>query len=82
MSADTRHRPGHDQKHGKIFDQVNEGEGNRTADEAYRRGVERTVKSGKVEKKAREAARAKDGPENAELEEAERAGRQHSKGDN
>lgn len=47
------------------------GEGNIEADRRYRAGVEKTVKSGNVEELANEAAEALDGPEGAELREAE-----------
>ena len=48
-----------------------EGEGNRTADQRYREGVEKSVKAGKIKEHAEEAARALDGPEGDELREAE-----------
>ena len=56
------------------------GEGNRTAARRYNEGVERTVRSGKVEQAANEAADALDGPEAAELRRAEeeaKAGTEH-----
>ncbi|KYF54067.1 hypothetical protein BE08_45805 [Sorangium cellulosum] len=52
-----------------------EGEGNHTADRRYREGVERSVKGGKIEENAEEAARALDGPEGDELREAQEATR-------
>lgn len=52
-----------------------EGEGNHTADRRYREGVERSVKGGKVEEHAEEAAQALDGPEGDELREAQEATR-------
>ena len=61
--------------------QANEGEGNRTAAKAYNKGVRDFEKTGQVEKKAREAADALDGPEAAELKKAEEAGRKHSHGE-
>ena len=61
--------------------QANEGEGNRTAARAYNKGVRDFEKTGQVEKKAREAADALDGPEGAELRKAEEAGKQHSHGE-
>jgi len=61
--------------------QANEGEGNRTAAEAYNKGVRDFEKTGQVEKKAREAADALDGPEAAELRKAEQAGKEHSHGE-
>jgi hypothetical protein len=61
--------------------QANEGEGNRTAAKAYNKGVQDFEKTGQVEKKAREAADALDGPEAAELKKAEEAGKAHSHGE-
>ena len=61
--------------------QANEGEGNRTAAAAYNKGVRDFEKTGQVEKKAREAADALDGPEAAELRKAEQAGKEHSHGE-
>jgi hypothetical protein len=58
-------------------DQVNEGEGNRTAARAYNKAQRRFVESQPVEQKAREAKRALDGPEAQELAEAEAIGRSH-----
>jgi hypothetical protein len=64
-----------------IMGQANEGEGNRTAAEAYNKGVQDFEKTGQVEKKAREAADALDGPEAAELKKAEEIGKKHSHGE-
>ena len=61
--------------------QANEGEGNRTAARAYNKGVRDFEKTGQVEKKAREAADALDGPEADELRQAEQAGKEHSHGE-
>jgi hypothetical protein len=61
--------------------QQNEGEGSRSADKAYRQGVERFTKSGKVDEKAREARRAVEGDEANELANAEAVGKSHSKGE-
>ncbi|MDB5396009.1 MAG: hypothetical protein JWM91_3515 [Rhodospirillales bacterium] len=61
--------------------QANEGEGNRTAAKAYNKGVQDFEKTGQVDKKAREAADALDGPERRELEQAEEAGKSHSHGE-
>ncbi len=52
-----------------------EGEGNPTADRRYREGVERSVKGGKIEEHAEEAAQALDGPEGDELRKAQEAAR-------
>ena len=51
--------------------QANEGEGNKTAARRYGRAVQQTVRSGTVDSKARQAARALDGPEGSELRRAE-----------
>jgi hypothetical protein len=51
--------------------QRNEGEGNKTAARRYDRAVAKTVRSGVVARKAREAARALSGPEGSELRRAE-----------
>ena len=53
----------------------NEGEGNKTADRAYRKGTEEFVRSGQVEEQARKAAEALDGDEGPELRHAEDKGR-------
>jgi hypothetical protein len=58
----------------------NEGEGNKTAARAYNEAQQRFVRSGKVEKKAREAedALARD---KRELERAEAVGKSHGAGE-
>ncbi len=54
----------------------NEGEGNRTADQNYRRGVKQTIDKGNIEQDAKKAAEALDDEdERQELEDAEEAGR-------
>ncbi len=53
----------------------NEGEGNRTADRAYREGATKFAKSGQVHARAQEAARAVDGLEGPELRKAEEQAR-------
>jgi hypothetical protein len=60
---------------------ANEGEGNKSADRRYREGVARTVKSGGIEKKAKEAERALDSVYGDELREAEKAGLKRSRGE-
>jgi hypothetical protein len=50
---------------------ANEGEGSRTAARRYNEAVRATVRSGTVGTKAREAAKALDGPEGKELRRAE-----------
>lgn len=52
-----------------------EGEGSYVATRRYDAAVEKTVQSGEVPKLAKEAARALDGPEGAELRDAEKAAR-------
>lgn len=59
----------------------NEGEGNRTAARHYDEATRDFVKKGAVDEKAREAARAVDGPEGSDLKRAEREGKSHSHGD-
>jgi hypothetical protein len=53
----------------------NEGEGNKTADREYRRGVEHFMKEDDVEERAEEALEALEGDEAEELEEAEQKGK-------
>jgi len=65
-----------DQQGSQARTDANEGEGNRTAARNYDAGVAKTVKSGKVEEKAREAAEALDGEEGDELRGAEALGKQ------
>jgi hypothetical protein len=64
-----------------VRDNANEGEGNKSADRRYREGVANTVKSGQVEKKAKEAEKALAGPEGDELRRAEAQGKNHSHGE-
>jgi hypothetical protein len=54
--------------------QANEGEGNKTAARNYNREQRDFVKSGQVDKKAKEAEKAVSGPEAEALRKAERAG--------
>lgn len=56
-----------------------EGEGSYSAARAYRQGIEKTMKSGKIEEKAQEAKRALEGAEGDELREAERRGQSAAK---
>jgi hypothetical protein len=60
---------------------VNEGEGSRTAARAYNKGATDFAHSGKVEKQARKAAKDLEGPERPSLEQAEKIGRSHSRGE-
>ena len=60
---------------------ANEGEGNKSADRNYREGVAKTVKSGTVDEKAKEAEAALDGPEGEKLRRAEELGKMRSKGE-
>jgi len=50
--------------------QQNEGEGNRTAARQYNEGATQHARSGKVEKQARDAADAIEGPEGPSIERA------------
>jgi uncharacterized protein (TIGR02284 family) len=59
--------------------QRNEGEGNKTAAKEYNDATRKFVDSGKVDQKAEEAARARQGAERKDLERAERAGKSHAK---
>ncbi len=59
----------------------NEGEGSYTAARAYNAETEKFAKSGRVKEKAREAQKAVDGPEAAELKRAEKAGKSRSRGE-
>ncbi len=59
----------------------NEGEGNKTAAQAYNCDQKKFAKSGKVEPAARDAAQALDTDEAKELKEAERIGKRHSHGE-
>ena len=62
--------------------QRNEGEGNRTAAREYNQDQQRFVRSGKVDQKAREAARdISDRDIQRELEQAETIGRRHAAGE-
>jgi hypothetical protein len=58
-----------------------EGEGNYTAARDYDRDQKRFAESGKVEKAARDAAQAVQGPEGDRLRQAEQAGKSHAKGE-
>ena len=53
----------------------NEGEGNRTAAKEYNDAATQHAKSGKVEREARDAARALDTAEGEELKKAEAEGK-------
>jgi hypothetical protein len=58
-----------------------EGEGNYTAAREYDREVEKTAKSGKVERKAKAAKRAVEGSEGDQLRRAEDEGQRHAHGE-
>src|ERR1700753_4130312 len=76
------HRIGGQQASGQpASGQQNEGEGNKTAAREYNREQQAFVKSGKVEKKAREAEEAIDSDEGDDLREAEKKGKSHSHGE-
>jgi hypothetical protein len=58
--------------------QRNEGEGNRTAAREYNQGLERSIRSGQVDQKARNAEQDLcDDDIRRELEQAEAIGRRH-----
>lgn len=57
----------------------NQGEGNRGAAEVYNEETKKFVKSGKVEESAADAKKAVEGGEKAELDAAEKAGRERAK---
>lgn len=57
--------------------QPNEGEGNRTAARQYNEAQQRFVRTGKVERKAKEAETAIEGSEGEKLREAELVGKRH-----
>ena len=61
--------------------QRNEGEGNRTAARVYNRATKEFARSGKVEEQANRARQAIEGPQRAELERAEEAGKSKSRGE-
>ncbi len=58
-----------------------EGEGSYSGARAYDQGVEKTVKSGKVERKAKEAKRAVEGRDGEALRRAENEGKRHAHGE-
>jgi hypothetical protein len=60
---------------------ANEGEGNKTAARQYNKAQRNFVESGQVDEKARDAERALDGPERAELEAAEAIGKSRAAGE-
>jgi hypothetical protein len=60
---------------------ANQGEGDYRSARAYDEHVRRTVESGQVEKKAREAEKAIEGKEGDELRQAEAEGKRHSHGE-
>ncbi len=57
----------------------NQGEGNREAAETYNEKTKKFVESGKVEESAADAKQAVEGSEKADLEAAEKAGRDRAK---
>ncbi|HVR67261.1 MAG TPA: hypothetical protein VMT98_11505 [Verrucomicrobiae bacterium] len=61
--------------------QRNEGEGNRTAARVYNRATKEFARSGKVEEQAKRAEQAIRGPQKADLERAEQAGKSKSRGE-
>jgi hypothetical protein len=68
-----------DKRKDNAADDRNEGEGNRTAAREYNQAQQRFVKSGEVEKKAREAERDLRNPDTRrESEAAEIVGKRHA----
>jgi len=61
--------------------QKNEGEGNHAAAKQYNDAQKSFAQSGKVGPAAKDAARAVDGPEAAELRKAEEIGKRHARGE-
>jgi uncharacterized protein (TIGR02284 family) len=59
--------------------QRNEGEGNKTAAKEYNEATTKFAHSGKVDKQAEAAARAREGSERKDLDRAEQAGKSHAK---
>ncbi len=59
--------------------QKNEGEGNKSADRAYREKTEEFAKSGKVQDAAEDARKAVEGEERKSLKEAEKAGQKRAR---
>lgn len=64
-----------------MTEQKIEGEGNYTAARKYDEAQEKFARSGKVEKAARDAERALDGPEAGALKRAEQEGKARAKGE-
>ncbi len=64
----------------RVESETNEGEGSRSADERYRRGVEKTLRKGHVEQDAEQARRDVESKPD-EYRRAEQEGRRHSAGD-
>lgn len=63
-----------------MAEQRNEGEGNKTAARHYNKKTEDFARSGKVDEKAREAAKAVD-QDKGDLKRAEQEGKSHAKGE-
>ncbi|MPY71131.1 MAG: hypothetical protein GEU92_13710 [Alphaproteobacteria bacterium] len=59
--------------------QKNEGEGNKSADRAYREKTEEFVRAGKVQDAAEDARKAVEGDEGKALKEAEKAGQKRAR---
>jgi len=64
---------------GRSGGQQNEGEGNKTAARHYNDATASFAKSGKVDKAAKDAERAVDGPDGEKLRDAEKEGLKHSR---
>jgi hypothetical protein len=81
LSEEEGNRMDERSKHTDLSSPRNEGEGNKTAGRQYNEAQRRFVESGQVEEKAREAEKALEGPEKAELQKAETIGKGHSAGE-
>jgi len=64
-----------------MAEQRNEGEGNKTAARQYNEAQKQFAEKGQVDQKAREAAKALEGAEGRDLEQAEAEGKRHSHGE-
>jgi hypothetical protein len=63
----------------KASNSENQGEGDRDAARRYNAASEKFARSGKAAAAAKEAEKALDGPEKADLKRAEEEGRSHAK---
>jgi hypothetical protein len=80
-ASQQRYAPDNQESTTKMAEQKNEGEGNHTAAREYNKAQQDFAKSGKVDQAAKDAARAVDGPEAADLKKAEAIGKSHAHGE-